>query len=386
MTSTPTQARAGFVELLTAPLLTAARHPVAYSHVARHRYAVTDLAARFGYQVRVVGAAIRLERMPLAGTVAHPPPPLAAPTRRVLALACLVAAACEDTDGAVTLADLSTGVAALSAAPGVAVAPYDPDNQAHRRQLVHAVALLESHGVLALRTGADAIDTWRDSRSGSGAGYQVDRDALLLIANPDVLARSMAAPDPGDRDASRQVRLQRILLETPALLYADLADVDPDDADRARTTRGLLKGPVILATGGHVEDRAEGMILIVGDDASPSPLRLDFPAARADSWAALLAVDTLGQSRTRDTDGRVHVTHDEIEQALDELVEDRGRYLSVPLRESRQALRAAVERTLSAVGLIRRGPDGWVIAPAAGRYRAPEIRVTATTEGEEANT
>jgi uncharacterized protein (TIGR02678 family) len=385
MTSTPAQARAGFVELLAAPLLTAARHPAAYSHVARHRYAVTDLAARFGYQVRVVGAAIRLERMPLAGTVAHPPTPLAAPTRRVFALACLVAAACEDTDGAVTLAGLSAGVTALSASHGVAVAAYDPDNQAHRRQLVHAVTLLESHGVLTLRTGADAIDSWRESRTGAGAGYQVDRDALLLIANPDVLARSVAVPDPGDRDASRQIRLQRILLETPALLYADLADIDPGDAERARATRGLLKGPVTLATGGHVEDRAEGMVLIVGDDASPSPLRLDFPAARADSWAALLAVDTLGQTGTRDSDGRVHVSDDQIEQALDELVEDRGRYLSVPLRDSRAALRAAIERTLSAVGLIRVGADGWVIAPVAGRYRAPEVRVSAAPDGDEAN-
>ncbi len=385
MISTPAQARIGFTELLAAPLLTATRHPSAYSHVARHRYAVTDLAAKFGYQVRVVGAAIRLERMPLAGTVAHPPTPHAAPTRRVLALACLVAAACEDTDGAVTLASLSASVTALSAAPGLTVAPYDPDNQAHRRQLVHAVALLESHGVLTLRTGADAIDTWRESRTGAGAGYQVDRDALLLIANPDVLARSIAAPDLGDRDASRQVRLQRILLETPALLYADLADVDPDDADRARSTRGLLKGPVTLATGGHIEDRAEGMVLIVGDDASPSPLRLDFPAARADSWAALLAVDALGQIGTHDTDGRVHVTDDQIEQALDELVDVRGKYLSVPLRESRPALRAAVERSLAAAGLMCRAADGWIIAPVAGRYRAPEIRVTATTEGLEAS-
>lgn len=374
MSTRDADVQAAFVELLHQPLLTAARHPVEYQQVLRHKAALTDHARKFGYVLRSVGAAVRLERMPLAGTVAHPPAPAGAPTARVMALACLIAAACEDTDGAVTLADLSSAVQSLTATAGETLAPYDPDNQAHRRQLVAAVDLLCGHGVLLLRSGADAIESWRETRQGAGAGYEVDRAALLLMTNPDVLSRATAPVEPDALDDSRQLRLLRILLETPALLYADL---DPADADRARSQRGFLKTPVVRAVGGHIEDRAEGMVLIVGDPAAPSPLRIDFPAARSESWAALLAVDAAGQNGTRDDAGRVHVTGAQVDTLLDELVEDRGQHLATPLRTNRAALRTAVERVLHAVGLITAGPDdGWVLSPVAGRYRAPEVRIS----------
>lgn len=240
--------------------------------------------------------------------------------------------------------------------------------------------ILEGHGVLLLRSGEAAISAWTESRSGAGAGYQVDRDALLLLTNPDVLSRAVAQVDADDWAMTRHARLLRELLEAPALLYADLADRDPDDAERARGMRGLLKHSVVDAVGGHVEDRSEGLVLVVGDPARPSPLGLDFPAARADSWVALLAADAAGRlardGGTRDSAGRCHVRSADVDLLLDELVEDRGEYLTVPLRESREHLRSTVERILQAVGLLHIDGGDWALSPVAGRYRAPEVVMT----------
>lgn len=362
-------ARAAFETLLAQPLLTASRHPHEHAAVLRHRSAVTDLAQRFGYRLRSFGSAVRLERSPLAGTVEHPPQPVGVPARRVLVLACLVAAACEDSDGAVTLAQLSSGVAAMTSS-GSAAAVYDPDVAAHRRQLVRAVDLLGEHGVLTLRSGREALEAWQDSQAGPGAGYQVNRDALMLLTTvPDALASG-----DGDREATRVRRLRRVLVETPALVYADLADVDPADAAAARGMRGLLKGPVGSAVRGQVEDRAEGLVLLVGDPASPSPVAVDFPAARADSWAALLALDVAGQVGRRDADtGRVFVDEAQVAALLGELIADRSEYLRADLRDP-AAVRSAVERQLVALALIQVTADGWVVSPVAGRYRAPQVR------------
>src|SRR5207248_3281638 len=79
--------------------------------------------------------------------------------------------------------------------------------------------------------------------TGVGAGFEVDRDALLQFTDPHTVERALAAEqpdahgreDPGDDEASRlhtrSQRLLRILVEDTALLYADL---HPLDAEYAR--------------------------------------------------------------------------------------------------------------------------------------------------------
>lgn len=73
MSRDPAATREAFAQLLAQPLLTAARHPDAYTLVQRNRAGISVSATKFGYQVRSVGNAVRLDRIPLAGTVSHPP-------------------------------------------------------------------------------------------------------------------------------------------------------------------------------------------------------------------------------------------------------------------------------------------------------------------------
>jgi hypothetical protein len=124
-----------FVALLTRPLVTPASDPELHRQLTRNAKAVSDAARRLGYRVASVGRAIRLVRVPAAGIVTAPPSPLDQPSRRVLALTCVLAAACEDTSGGATLAKLSDLVAQITSAATSPVTAYESASLTHRRQL-----------------------------------------------------------------------------------------------------------------------------------------------------------------------------------------------------------------------------------------------------------
>lgn len=375
------EAQRAFLGLLARPLVTPATDATLHRQVVQRQQTVIDYARRVGYRIQRVGQAVRLIRVPLGGEVTAPPWPDGAPDRRLLSLACRLAACCEDISGAVTLQRLSDMVRDLSAAPGVHLSGYDPDDRVQRVHLRDAAGILAHWGVLRRRTSDERLlDEWTESGAGPGAGYEVDRDALLLITSPDVLNLALS-PEPADEEeqaATRTLRHLRTLLETPHLAYADLPAAE---ADALRQSRGLRAGDLAQMTGGALEARAEGLLLVLTDDEHTPATVTDWPRPRAADWVALLAADQAGRDGARLPDGRVHLTNADVDMVIDYLVDDRGAYMNKVQKTVPGAVRRDAETRLTELGLLTVAADGsWTLAAVAGRYRDPTITFTDTAE------
>jgi uncharacterized protein (TIGR02678 family) len=387
-------AQRAFGGLLARPLVTAASDPELYRAVARHLAEVRGAARTLGYRLAASGQAFRLVRVPVAGAVTAPPPPPDRPGRRVLALTCVLAAACAEVTGPASLARLSGRVRDLTTGRAATVSPYDPELLAHRRQLAAAAAQLEHWGVLRRRRPRpaepaaepgqlgelDELTSWTVTNAGTGPEYDVDPAALELLTSPDVLTAALApalAPalgppgadhaDAGASDgASRPVRALRALVETPAVLYAELSE---GDAGSLRATRGLRSSEAASLTGGQVEARTEGLILIINDEPR-SPLTSDWPGDSPAGWVSLLLAGAAGRAGQRQPDGTVTLTSGQVDEQASLLHAARQGDLTGSLRDDPAAVRAAAEQRLVPLGLVRIGPDGgWVLSPVAGRYR-----------------
>jgi hypothetical protein len=383
-------AQRAFGGLLARPLVTAASDPELYRALARHTAEVRGAARTLGYRLAASGQAFRLVRVPVAGAVTAPPPPPDRPGRRVLALTCVLAAACAEVTGPASLARLSGRVRDLTTGSLATVSPYDPELLAHRRQLAAAAALLEHWGVL--RPGRrsrpprppepaaapDELTGWATTGVGTGPEYDVDPAALELLTSPDVLTAALGPPpsppagpfdDVGDGvgdGASRPVRALRALVETPAVLYAELSE---GAAGSLRATRGLRSSEAASLTGGQVEARAEGLILIINDEPR-SPLTSDWPGDSPAGWVSLLLAGAAGRAGRRQADGTVTLTSGQVDEQASLLHAARHDDLTGSLRDDPAAVRAAAEQQLVPLGLVRVGPDGgWVLSPVAGRYR-----------------
>ena len=381
-------AQRAFGGLLARPLVTAASDPELYRAVARHLAEVRGAARTLGYRLASSGQAFRLVRVPVAGAVTAPPPPPDRPGRRVLALTCVLAAACAEVTGPASLARLSGRVRDLTTGAAATVSPYDPELLAHRGQLAAAAALLEYWGVLRRRPprpaepavepgqpdDLDERTSWTDTNAGTGPQYDVDPAALELLTSPDVLTAALSPPlspplsAPADDSdgASRPVRALRALVETPAVLYAELSE---GDAGSLRATRGLRSSEAASLTGGQVEARTEGLILIINDEPR-SPLTSDWPGDSPAGWVSLALAGAAGRAGQRQPDGTVTLTSGQVDEQASLLHAARQGDLTGSLRDDPAAVRAAAEQRLVPLGLVRIGPDGgWVLSPVAGRYR-----------------
>lgn len=375
------EAQQAFLGLLARPLVTPATDAHLHRRVVQRQQTLADYARRVGYRIQRIGHAVRLIRVPINGQVTSPPRPADAPERRLLSLACRLAACCEEVSGAVTLQRLSDMVRDLSAAPGVQLSGYDPDDRAHRKQLRDAAAFLAGWGVLRRRTSDERLlEEWTESGAGPGAGYEVDRDALLLMTSPDVLGLALH-PEPADEQeqaTTQTLRHLRALVETPHVAYADLP---PAEAEALRTARGLRAGDLAQMTGGTLEARTEGLLLVLTDDEQAPATVADWPRARAADWVALLAADQAGRDGTRRDDGTVQLTDAEVDALIDYLVDDRGDYMNKPQKTVPGVVRRDAETLLTELGLLSVAADGsWTLAAAAGRYRDPTITYTETPE------
>jgi uncharacterized protein (TIGR02678 family) len=370
LTEDNAQLQRALVALLVRPLVTRSSDPELYRVLRHHASRLGDLSRRLGYRIVQVGGAIRLVRVPLAGRVEAPPPPVDAPPRRVLALVCLLAAACEEVSAVTTLAQLSSGVAAL-VRPGGGSTAYDQGLGADRRLLKRASEVLAHWGVLVPQAWSeDQLDRWTTLGAGVGQVFEVDREALLLLTSPDGTARDPGEDAEDERATTRGVRALRALVEQPAVCYADL---DPDDAATLRTTRGLRASEAAQLTGGQVEARAEGLVLLLPEEP-PSPAVMAWPRAETVSWVALLALDAAAQATRPDVDGWVDVPRDQVERLHADLLERHGPAMAKDLRNRSDRLWTLVEQQLVALALLRVGPDGsWRVSPVAGRYRDPQV-------------
>jgi uncharacterized protein (TIGR02678 family) len=292
------------------------------------------------------------------------------------------AAACEDTDGTTTVQQLSDQVRAISSVVSTPVRPYNPDMRAERYALVRGLARLEEVGVLRRRTSNDeALRAWEEDRIGAGAGYEVDRDALLQLTDPSIVHAQLAGPVAVDADAAtelaretRRRRLLRLLLETPVVLFDDL---DPADADYARNQRVQLAQAAVEMTGGQVQMRDEGMLLILpADRATSSAATLDWPRATAASTLTLLLLDR-ALSAVEDRSERAlpsTLPRDVVDELTAVLFEEKAAWLTAELKVGPDRLRVTAEELLVGAGLIRRELDGsWLVLAVAARYRDPVV-------------
>ncbi len=361
--------------LLAQPLLTAGAHPRQFQLVLAQQKLVSAWASRLGYRLAIVGQAVRLHRLPLAGTVAVPPPP-APVDRRELVLTMLAAMAAEECEGVATTQMLSDTLRVLCTT--LAVPAYQPDLTAERRCLLRALARLEAVGVLRRRSVDDSALTAWEGGTGAGAGYEIVRDAQLSLVDPQVvglvLPRRRGIPgdvveltadttsddqatpadadippadttgdtddkpeealedEPGTvragvdgfatppprqpaepvRDPTTWQRLLRALIETPALVFSALSDAD---AAYARAQAGRLSAAAVEMTGGVVETRAEGMLLVL-DDSSPSGCFVDWPRPSQPHQISLRLLDALlaHPDATTDEHGCLHAGSELVEQ------------------------------------------------------------------------
>jgi len=383
--TTRAEAQDTFVALLTTPCVSARVAPARFTAVLQHRAQLTEWTGRLAYRLVIAGSVARLHRDPAGPQRTAAPAIGASPSRRALTLMALTAAACEDADMTTTVQALSDEVRAISAAPGTRVMPYNPDRRTERQAFLRGVNQLAGLGILLRRTADEALlRQWEEDGTGVGAGFEVDRDALLQFTDPHTVALALRQPeiDEGDDDgndaqgtsgtrtATRSQRMLRTLVEDTALLYADL---HPEDAEYARGQRSWLAGHASDMTGGTVEIREEGMLLRLPPDRPASAAAtVPFPAATATPWFALKMVEAVVTGRSPDDDGRIPLTPDEVETAAERVYTGNFGALTNDLKKSPLVMLAAVEPVLTEAGLVRVSDAGWTVLPVAGRYRDPK--------------
>lgn len=372
-----------FVGLLTTPLISARVDAVRFGAVLRHRAQLTEWAARLGYRLVITGSVARLHRDPVGPQRTAAPPAWDPPSRRILALTALIAAACEGTDITTTVQILSDDVRALSASPGARITPYNPDRRAERQAFIRGLDQLAGLGILLRRTSDEALlRQWEEDGTGVGAGFEIDQDALLQFTDPytvelafrpqETIVETADADDstPTARTATRSQRLLRTLVEDTALLYADL---HPIDAEYARGQRSWLAAHAADMTGGSVETRAEGMLLrLPADRPASAAATAQFPAATAVPWFALKMLDAAVAGRLPDESGMISLTKSEAETIAERVYQDNFGALTKALKDSPAKLFEVVAQVLAGAGLIRVTSAGWIVLPVAARYRDPK--------------
>ncbi|HXS64119.1 MAG TPA: DUF2398 family protein [Streptosporangiaceae bacterium] len=383
--TTRADAQDTFVALLTAPFVSARVAPARFAAVLQHRAQLTEWTGRLAYRLVIAGSVARMHRDPAGPQRTAAPMIGAPPSRRTLTLMALTAAACEDADMTTTVQALSDEVRAICAAPGARVLPYNPDRRTERQAFLRGVNQLAGLGILLRRTTDEALlRQWEEDGTGVGAGFEVDRDALLQFTDPHTVALALRQPEvdeddgddndglkstPGTRTATRSQRILRTLVEDTALLYADL---HPEDAEYARGQRSWLAGHACDMTGGTVEIREEGMLLRLPPDRPASvAATVAFPAATAIPWFALKMLEAVVTGRSPDNDGRIPLTPDEVETAAERVYTGNFGALTNDIKKSPLVMLAAVEPVLTEAGLVRVSVAGWTVLPVAGRYRDP---------------
>jgi uncharacterized protein (TIGR02678 family) len=384
--TTRAEAQETFVALLTTPFVSARVASARFAAVLQHRVQLTEWTGRLAYRLVIAGSVARLHRDPAGPQRTAAPATGAPPSRRALTLVALTAAACEDADMTTTVQALSDEVRALSAGPGARVMPYNPDRRTERQAFLRGVNQLAGLGILLRRTTDEALlRQWEEDGTGVGAGFEVDRDALLQFTDPHTVALALRQTEvdedgedssdgqqstPGMRTTTRSQRMLRTLVEDTALLYADL---HPEDAEYARGQRSWLAGHASDMTGGTVEIREEGMLLRLPPDRPASAAAIvPFPAATATPWFALKMLEAVVTGRSPDDDGRIPLTPDEVETAAERVYTGNFGALTNELKKSPLVMLAAVEPVLIEAGLIRVSDAGWTLLPVTGRYRDPK--------------
>ncbi|MFV0136140.1 TIGR02678 family protein [Streptomyces sp. HMX87] len=371
--------------LLKEPLLLA-RGPSADACRLVRRYAgeLRDWFERnTGWSLRVDAESARLRRAP--GTLADPTHPAreasraGAPfTRRRYVLLCLALAALERGEAQVALGRLAEQVVLDAADPRLAAAgvEFTLERREERLDLAAVVRLLLRYGVLRRVAGDEDAYV-------SGAGdvlYDVERRVLagLLAARhgPSVITATdfeerlaaLTAESALDSDELRfraiRQKLTRRLLDDPVLYYDELTD---EELVYLTRQRAFLTARVTELTGLVPEVRAEGIAMV---DPQDDLTDVRMPEQGTHGHVTLLLAEHLAAA-----DGEV--SRGELERRVRELAAAHGAFWSKSARQpgtEGELVEQALAK-LTALGLVRRTPDGVAPLPALARYAVGETVV-----------
>jgi uncharacterized protein (TIGR02678 family) len=366
-----------FTALLRRPVIDRSDEPELWPLVRRHRAVLTEwFAARLGYRLVVTDAAARLLRLPLGGQITAPSR-FQPPSRRVLVLAILAAAAAEDAEDITTTQDLSDRVRTLSAHADVQLSSYEPDRFAERLLFVKSVQVLVSVGALRPtdRDDEERREGWAHRRDGVGGAYEVRRELLLRMVDPVSLRAAVTEHDSSEPlpESAARFGLMRRLVELPVCLYSDLTEAERDYLGRQRQR---MLAWCMEMTGWVVEQRAEGLALVASDESDTDLL---FPRMRAADFATLMVLDELLRDHGDKPGDNAVVDTDSVARAAAEV---RARYPKAMTNELRVdgAVETIAVDMLVALDLLRPAGEhsGWWMTPAAARYRNPTV-VSVTT-------
>lgn len=378
--------------LLMRPVLRAQSDGELFRLVRRHGDALRDWFAReTGWRLVIESQTVRLvtSYVPHGATavaVAQRHPARArrgdpAFTRRRYVLLCLTLAVLERSDPQVSLGRLAEDVVLAARQPGLESVDFSLSSREERSDLVAAIRLLMSYGVLVRVAGDE--DSYVSSDG--DALYDVDRRVLATMlstahspglvgarlgASPSIETIEQVLHDPPpaytDDEANRRLRhaVSRRLLIDPVVYYDELPEAERTYlvGQRVALTRRLAE-----ATGLVAELRAEGIALVDPDDQLTD---LRMPEQGTDGHVALLLAEQLA------TSGPVEVTV--LRTRVRRLAKQHAAYWRKSAREpgAENAVVAEAIDRLTGLGLVRvtgHGADAVVSPlPALRRFAVVE--------------
>ncbi|MGW5751636.1 TIGR02678 family protein [Nocardia rhamnosiphila] len=347
--------------LLSAPVLTAARHPETIALIRRH---VTALRSMFntqlGYHLIVESGFARLVKLPpepcapARTLVRRSGAPLGASTYTLIALACAALLA-PGVGEQILISQLVAQIRADAAEQGISI----PDDLPQRRRLVAALSVLIDWGVLTETDGtvADWSDTGTD-------------EALLTILRPllpHLLVRSIG---PGSTDHSilapeagaPRRRLRRRLAEEPVVLRRDLSPAELDVLSRERTELSRLLNDNF---GLVLEVRAEGALAY---DPAETLSDIEFPGAGSVKQAGLLLLGALTDWQEQSSP-EPEFTWAVVETCLVDLLDRHRKVWKSEYGDAPERLRDDVIALLVSLRLIEISKSGIRLLGPAFRYR-----------------
>ncbi|MFE0269900.1 TIGR02678 family protein [Nocardiopsis alba] len=362
--------------LMARPLLTRRAHPTEFSLVRSHtEWLVQRFQRVLGYRLTVADDHARLVKRGLVDEVVRPLTRADGTrfTPRALAHLALSLAVLVETTEPVGIRALARGVRDAAGEAGVDADPTRglAERRAFCAALLHLTdlgALTETSGTIRAHRGDAAVD----------AVLTPDVDALRAVAahlpkagdTADTFLAGAVDPDP-ESDQAGETTLRRLLAETAVVHREELPARQRDRLAAHQWRAAAALGNLL---GGEIEIRAEGVALIMSDEAATSPrLPSDDPVGHT---ALALVRHLAGRLNPGRPATSVPVPDRELQVALEALggadAPARADWARTagPEVPDPDRLRTLVLELLADSGLLLGGPGEWRLTAAAARFGA----------------
>jgi uncharacterized protein (TIGR02678 family) len=366
----------------------AAGHGEELQLVRRHAEHLREwLTRNVAWSLTVEPEGVRLRKIP--GTTSDTSRPAvdatsAQPfTKRRYAIMCLALAVLERSERQTVLGKLAEEVGKLHAAEPAFTAAgmgFDLATQDCRKDLVHAVRLLLSLGILVRVQG----DEQQFVHSQGDVLYDIDRRALAFVLSAqkppsmvagqtleerlDDLIEEPTADSPEAHNRRLRVGLTRRLLDDPVLYFDELPE---EQRGYLASTRAHLSRQIEEATGLHAEVRREGMAFV---DEGGRLTDLGLPEEGTEGHLALLLAEHLAKKERAQPGAAIPVPA--LVAHVAKLSREYGAHWRKDARVagSEERLTEETLRRLQALRLVTLTPEGVYPRPAIGRYALRTVR------------